>query len=520
MTAARRWTLGATILGSSMTFIDATVVNVALPALQADLHASITDVQWVIEAYALFLGALILVGGSLGDQFGRKRVFLFGVVFFTAASILCGVAPSPRLLILGRALQGIGAAFLVPGSLAIISATFDEAERGRAIGTWSGFTAITAAIGPVSGGWLIEHVSWRAVFFLNGPLAAIVLVLSWRFMQESRDASRTTQIDWSGAALAVFGLGGLVFGLLEWQPLGAGHPLVLGGLTIGVASLASLTVVEHRASHPMLPLALFQSRTFTLSNLLTLLLYASLGLILFLVPMNLIQVQHYSATAAGASLLPLPAIMFLLSRWSGGLVSRIGSRIPLTVGPAVAALGFALYARPGVGGSYWTTFFPAVMVLALGMAITVAPLTTTVMGAVDSRHAGVASGVNNTVARVAGLLAIAVFGVVLAGTFDARAHPQLNRLALGAAARTAVDRELPKMAGAELDSADLRTAIPDPSQRMAIRGAIDDAFVAAFRLIMLSAAALAAAAAMCGAGLVKHGAEHAPEDAPEDDGSV
>src|SRR3982075_4007353 len=240
MPSRRRWTLVATILGSSLTFIDATVVNVALPALQADLHATITDVQWVIEAYALFLGALILVGGSMGDQFGRKRVFLFGVIFFTVASVFCGMATSPGTLVVGRALQGIGAAFLVPGSLAIISAAFDDGERGRAIGTWSGFSAITTAIGPVSGGWLVEHVSWRAVFFLNVPLAVIVLVLSLRFMNESRDPSRTAQIDWSGAALAVLGLGGIVFGLLEWPPLGAGHPLVLGALAIGACSLALL----------------------------------------------------------------------------------------------------------------------------------------------------------------------------------------------------------------------------------------------------------------------------------------
>src|SRR6202163_4639264 len=276
MEARSRWTLVATILGSSLTFIDATVVNVALPALQADLHATITDVQWVVEAYALFLGALILVGGVLGDQFGRKRVFLLGVVFFTIASVACGIATSPGLLIVGRALQGIGAAFLVPGSLAIISATFDGAERGRAIGTWSGFSAITTAIGPVSGGGLVEHVSWRAAFFLNVPLAVIVLVLSLRFMNESRDPSRTSQSDWSGAALAVLGLGGMVFGLLEWPPLGASHPLVRGSLALGVCSLALLFIVERRVENPMLPLALFGSRTFTLANLLTLLLYAAL----------------------------------------------------------------------------------------------------------------------------------------------------------------------------------------------------------------------------------------------------
>jgi EmrB/QacA subfamily drug resistance transporter len=497
MTLPARWTLAATILASGMTFIDATVVNVALPALQADLHATITDVQWVIEAYALFLGALILIGGSMGDQFGRRRVFLFGVVFFTVASILCGVATSSRFLIVSRALQGIGAAFLVPGSLAIISATFDDAERGRAIGTWSGFSAMTTAIGPVSGGWLVEHVSWRAVFFLNAPLAVVVLVLSLRFMSESHDPSRTTTIDLGGAALAVLGLGGIVFGLLEWPPLGASHPLVLGALAIGVLSLLGLLIVERRVPNPMLPLDLFRSRTFSLANVLTLLLYSALGVVLFLGPLNFIQVQHYSPTAAGAALLPFPVIMFTLSRWSGGLVARIGSRIPLTIGPAFAALGLVLYARPGIGGSYWTTFFPAVIVLGLGMAVTVAPLTTTVMAAIDPRHAGVASGINNAVARVAGLLAIAVFGVLLARTFDERVRPRLDQLALSQPARVDVDREMRKVAGADLE----QVSSMSPPERRAVRVIVDEGFVFAFRLVMVGTAALALGAAALGAAI-------------------
>src|SRR5438067_2816812 len=494
MPASSRWTLVATVLGSSLTFIDATVVNVALPALQADLHATITDVQWVIEAYALFLGALILVGGSLGDQFGRKRVFLLGVVLFTVASTACGFATSPPMLIVGRAVQGIGAALLVPGSLAIISATFDDAERGRAIGTWSGFSAITTAIGPVTGGWLIEHVSWRAVFFLNVPLAVMVLVLSLRFMNESRDPLRTSEIDWAGAALAVLGLGSTVFGLLEWAPLGARHPLVLGGLTIGGSSLVVLFIVEGRARSPMLPTALFRSRPFTLANLLTLLLYAALSLVLFLAPLNFIQVQHYTATAAGAALLPFPVIMFALSRWSGSLVARIGSRLPLTVGPGIAALGLALYARPGIGGSYWTTFFPAVIMLGLGMAVTVAPLTTTVMGAVDPRHAGVASGVNNAVSRVAGLLAIAIFGVLLGRTFETRVRSRVDRLALSSPAREGTDRELRKIAGADLTQVPALTR----AEQREVRAIIDEGFVFAFRLVMIAAAGLAVAAAGVG----------------------
>lgn len=494
--AKRRWTLVATILASAMTFIDGTVVNVALPALQAELHATIIDVQWVIEAYALFLGALILVGGSMGDQLGRKRVFLFGTVFFTASSVLCGVATSPRVLIAGRALQGIGAAFLVPGSLSIISATFDAAHRGRAIGTWSGFSAITMAVGPVIGGWLIQHVSWRAAFFINVPAAAVVLALSVRFMDESWDPSRTATIDWVGAVLAILGLGGIVFGLLEWPALGPGHPLVVGSLSLGAASMMVLMVVELRASNPMLPLHLFRSQTFTLANVLTLLLYGALGVVLFLLPLDLIQVQHYSATETGAALVPFAIIMFVLSRWAGGLVNRIGAKLPLTIGPIVASIGIALLARAGIENSYWSAIFPAVCLLGFGMTMTVAPLTTIVMGAVDAKHAGVASGVNNAVARVAGLLAIAIFGVFLVRAFDAQAQSRLDRLSLAPAARAQVEAQLPKMAGAQLEAVAL-----DAAQRGVVQRAIDEAFVSGFRMVIFGSAILALAAAGFGAAI-------------------
>jgi len=313
-------------------------------------------------------------------------------------------------------------------------------------------------------------------------------------MDESRDATRTSAIDWTGAALAVVGLGGTVFALLEWPPLGAGHPLVLCALAIGACSLVSLVFVERRAASPMVPLALFRSRPFTFANLLTLFLYASLSVVMFLAPMNFIQVQHYSATAAGAALLPFPVIMFTLSRWSGGLVARVGSRLPLTVGPAIAALGLALYARPGIGGTYWTTFFPAVIVLGFGMAITVAPLTTTVMSAVDSRHSGVASGVNNAVARVAGLLAIAICGVMLTRTFDSRVAPRLDRLQLSTPVRGAVDQELRKMAGADVAQVPSLPA----ATRESVRTIIDEGFVFAFRWVMIGAAGVALAAACFG----------------------
>jgi EmrB/QacA subfamily drug resistance transporter len=489
--SARRWTLAATILGSSMTFIDGTVVNVALPALQADLHATIADLQWVIEAYALLLGTLILAGGSLGDQFGRRRVFLLGLALFTLASIGCGLSSSTRVLIAARAIQGAGAAFLVPGSLAIISATFEDADRGRAIGTWSGFSSIAAAIGPVVGGWLIEHVSWRAVFFLNVPLAVIVFALSARFMPETRDPSRSARVDYPGTALAVLGLGALVYALLEYTRLNVAAVVALSAG--GVLALSALVLVERTTTDPMLPLALFASRTFTLANALTLLLYAALNAVFWLVPLNLIQVQRYAATAAGAALLPFSLLMLLLSRWSGGLADRVGSRLPLTLGSLVAAGGLLLFTRLGNGGSYWTTVFPAVTVLGLGMAGVVAPLTTTVMNAVPAEHAGVASGVNNAVSRVAGLIAVAVFGLILVRAFDARAERALDRLELPVAVRAAINRELPKLAGAEID------ASLGEQQRRAAREGIDRSFSSAFALVMVVAAAVAFGAAAMGA---------------------
>jgi len=489
----KRGTLIATILASAMTFIDGTVVNVALPALQNGLDATITDVQWVIEAYALFLGALILVGGALGDQLGRKRVFLAGVFGFTAASVLCGSSPSPLVLIIGRALQGIGAAFLVPGSLAIITAAFSGVERGRAIGTWSGFSAITTAIGPVLGGWLVEHVTWRAVFFINVPLSAIVVFLAFRYIDESKDPSRGRTIDWLGAALAVIGLSGVIFGLLEWPALG-GTPLVLTALAVGIAALVAFIVVEMRVHNPMLPLGLFSSRTFTLANLLTFFLYAALAEAMFMIPLELIQVRGYSATAAGAALLPFPIIMFVLSRWSGGLVARIGSRVPLTVGPIVTGIGFALCVRVAGHAPFVSTFLPAIIVVGLGMAIAVAPLTTTVMDSVSGDHSGTASGINNAVARIAGLVAIAVFGVIVARTFNAQLTPLLDRVELSADARAAVDRERPKMAGADVNSI---PSLP-PERRADVRDAIDSSFASAFRVSLFGVGLLALVAAAFG----------------------
>src|SRR6267378_4474876 len=440
-----RWVLVATTLASSMAFIDGTVVNVALPALQTNLNATIVDVQWVIEAYSLLLSALLLVGGSLGDHYGRRRVFLIGVALFAFASAWCGFAPNIGQLIVARAAQGFGAALLVPGSLAIISSSFPENERGRAIGTWSGFSAITTAIGPVIGGWLIEHVSWRAVFFINIPIALLIILISlWR-VPESSD-KESTGLDWWGAILGALGLGALVYGLIESSRLGFGDRSVIVALVAAAALLALFLIVETRVSNPMLPLALFRSRTFTGANLLTFLLYGALGGTLFFLPLNLIQIQHYSATAAGAVLLPFILIISLLSRWSGGLVVSYGARLPLTVGPLIAAFGYLLFMRAGVGGSYWTDFFPPVLFLGLGMAVSVAPLTTTVMNSVAQNRAGLASGVNNAVTRTAGLLAIAVLGIVMLHIFSDRLDQRLAEMKLPASVSHSLQSERAKLA--------------------------------------------------------------------------
>jgi EmrB/QacA subfamily drug resistance transporter len=466
-----------------MAFIDSTVVNVALAAVQSSFNATVVEMQWVVESYGLLLSALILVGGALGDSLGRRAMFLLGVVIFGAASAGCGLSGSIGTLVIWRAVQGLAAAFLVPASLAIISASFDEKSRGRAIGTWSGFTAITTALGPVLGGGLIEYASWHWVFFINLPLAALVVVITLWHVPESRSPN-AREVDWLGAATGTLGLATLVYGFLESAAVGWNHPRVYGTLISGFLFITLFVLVERRAKMPMVPLDLFKSSGFSGANLLTLFLYAALGAFFFLFPLNLIQIQRYSATKTGAASLPMIFLIFFLSRWSGGLITRYGSKAPLIVGPLLVAAGFALFAIPSVSASYWGGLFPGFLVLGFGMAISVAPLTTVVMSSVEQDRAGAASGINNAVARVAAVLAVAVLGVVMVASFARSLRASITTLHLESSAVHDLESNVNRLGGLDAPP-DL-----DPQITAKVRGAITCAFVFGFRIIMLACAGL------------------------------
>jgi EmrB/QacA subfamily drug resistance transporter len=414
---SKTWVLIATILGSSMSFVDASAVNVALPIMQRDLAASSAQVQWVVEGYALFLAALVLVGGSLGDLFGRKKMFVLGVVIFAVASGACAMAPSIGFLIVARCIQGIGGALSVPESLALISAAFTGDERGKAIGTWSGFASITGAAGPLIGGVLTEHASWRWVFVINIPIAIAVVLIAATRVPESKDDKAVRAIDWSGAALATAGLGTLVYGLIRLQTSRSDR-IGLAAAVVGVIILGVFGYAQMRARHPMMPLALFRSRAFSVANVYTFLIYMALGGSLYFFPFVLIDVHKYTPTAAGAAGLPFVILVFLLSRWSGGLIPWLGARLPLVVGGGLTGVAFLLYSLPGIGGAYWTTYFPAVCMLGIGASFFVAPLTTTVFDSSDPSQSGIASAINNAISRTSGLIAIALLGIVLSTVFD------------------------------------------------------------------------------------------------------
>jgi len=398
----------ATILGSSMAAIDATVVGIALPAIGRDFHATLASLQWVFTAYTLTLAGLLLFAGALGDRYGRKKIFVIGVIWFALASLLCGAAQNAGELIGARALQGVGAALLTPGSLAILEASFVKDDRSKAIGAWSGFAGIGTAIGPFLGGWLIQALSWRLIFVINLPIAVLVVAVSLRHVPETRDMNATGRVDVTGGVLVTLGLVGLTYGLIDGPSGGFARPLTLAALTAGVVLLAAFLWWERRAATPVLPLKLFRSAEFSAANVVTFVVYAALGGALFLLPIQLEQVAGYTALEAGISLLPVTVIMLLLSARSGALAARIGPRLQMTVGPVVIAGGLALLARAGSGGSYVTDVLPAVLVFGFGLAINVAPLTSTVLAAVPAENAGTASAISNDVARAAGLIAVAV----------------------------------------------------------------------------------------------------------------
>jgi EmrB/QacA subfamily drug resistance transporter len=488
--SAQPWILAATIVASSMVFIDGTVVSVALPAIQASLAAPISQAQWIVNAYVLTLGTLILIGGAAGDRFGRRRVCIAGIVLFTAASVWCGLAGSSSMLVAARAVQGVGGALLVPSSLAIISASFAPQQRARAIGTWAGASALTTALGPMVGGWLVDTLSWRAIFFINVPLALVALLLTVRWVAESRDQS-ARGVDWAGSALAIAGLGLLAYGLTAASNVGWANSAVLASLCGSAVLLSALLWWEARAAAPMLPLVLFRSLTFSGANVVTLLLYFALSGELFFLPFYLIDIQGYSAAEAGAAFLPFSLILAALSRWAGGLNERYGARMLLTVGSLVSATGLTLFALPLRAVGYWSAVFPAMAVWGFGMTLCVAPLTAAVMRSAGDRYAGAASGINNATARIAGMLAVALLGVVAVGTFRTTLDARLERLQVSISIRQALQPEIRKLAEAQVPKQ------ADSAARPALRQALNDSFVDSFRAVSRIAVATALLSALC-----------------------
>lgn len=481
-----KWVLIATIVASSMASIGASALNVALPALQRDLSVTGTELLWIINAYALFLSALILVGGSLGDHYGRKKVFMIGIIIFTVASLVCGLAPDKNVLIGARAVQGVGGALMVPGSLAILTASFPAERRGSAIGLWSTFSALMVAFGPVLGGWLASQGLWRVVFYLNIPLA-LIAVFALTQVPESKDETAPEQLDITGSLLATFGLAGITFAFIQASDFGFSDWRIITALVLGVGSIAAFLRLESQSDHPIVPLSLFKSRTFSGTNLMTLFLYAALGGALFFFPLNLIQVQGYPEQVAGLTLLPFVLLLTLMSRWAGRLSDQIGARIPLIIGPFLAGVGFLLFAVPGVTAgptAYWWTFLPPILVMGIGMGMTVAPLTTAVMGSAPESGVGTASGINNAVSRSAGVLAVAIMGAVAIVSFRTALETRINRLDLPPAVQTALLDEAKNLGGATVpDTVSDATAVE-------VSMAIKRSFVSSFRIVMVIATGL------------------------------
>lgn len=483
-TASGRWIVAATVLGSSLVFIDSTIVAIALPVIQTKFGASAFAAQWVVEGYTLVLGALMLLSGALGDRYGRKRLFLWGVAVFAIGSVACGLASSMPALVAARVLQGAGGTMLAPASLAIIGASFQGAARGRAIGTWSGLTAVAGAIGPVAGGTIVDHFGWRWVFFVNLPIAVAIVAISLRHLRESRDESASGTLDVGGSLLVTLALGAIVYAFVA-SGLEGWNAATAGALAGGIVLLAAFVFLERRIANPILPLGLFADRAFTGINVMTFLLYGALGGLFYFLPFVMIQVNGYSATFTGLAMLPFLALIVVLSRLSGALVYRVGRRVLLVAGPSVAALGFAAFAfLPSL--DYWHGVFPAVVLVGCGMGFTVAPLVATLIDSVSEQHVGLASGINNAVSRVAGLLAIAVLGAVLAAAFNSRLDARMHAEAFSQAQRADVNAQRSAMAAARLR---------DAREAAAVRAA----YVDGFRVAAVACALLAAASAVTAA---------------------
>jgi EmrB/QacA subfamily drug resistance transporter len=489
--SAKPWVLLATILASSIAYVDESVVNIALPAIETDLSASVAVIQWLINAYTLTLSSLLLVGGAAGDRFGRRRLFIIGISIFAVASLWCGISLSTTQLISARAVQGVGAALLIPSSLAIIGATFPENERGKAIGTWAGFSALAAASGPLLGGWIVDHFSWRWIFFVNPLLTVPTVLVALYHVPESRDPDAKPGLDWKGALLVLIGLGSITYGLMALPILKWSDPIVLASLSVGLVLLGAFVWVEGHSRAPMLPLTMFRSRAFSVINILTLFLYGALGGTFFFLPFALIQVRGYPATFAGVAFLPFTIIMSGLSRWAGGLLDSFGARLPLVIGPAISALGLGLIASMIVSGPYWLFFIP-IIILGFGMVISVAPLTTTVMNSVSANQTGTASGINNAVASVANLFAVAILGAVALGILN---HALDQRLQ-GATLSTGVQQAIQAAHGSFVIEPALSNA--HGADRVAAEVIIKGSLAESIRSVMLIAAVLALSAAAVG----------------------
>jgi EmrB/QacA subfamily drug resistance transporter len=471
-----RFTIIATILGSVVVFLDATVVNVALPAISGDLNTGLADQQWVVEAYLLAMVALLLVGGSLGDQFGRRRIFILGLGLFGVTSVLCGVAPSSGVLIASRGLQGLAGALLVPGSLAIIASAFEGAERGRAVGTWTAWTGIATVIGPAGGGALIEAFSWRAIFLINVPLILLTMWMAHRYVRETVDEDADRHIDWLGIATSAIGLGGPVYALIEEPTKGWGDPMVWAPLVAGVLIFGFFIFWESRYRHAMLQLSLFKVRNFSITNIETLVVYAGLYGSFFFITLFLQQTAGYSPIVAGLATTPISLIMFVLSPRFGKISTGIGPRVPMSIGPVVGGAGLLMMMRVGSDPNYLTEVLPAIVVFGIGLSATVAPLTATALNSVEERHVGIASGINNGVSRVAGLLAIAILGALIAGEFSSTIDSNLSGKQLSAQAQHAVSKAKDKPLGSA-DTGDLAAV-----EATTVDGAVTDASTKAFHL--------------------------------------